>query len=201
MGLFTFIIGLLVLLLILIIIGTIQEFTLWVVTRKSREFVIMMIPALISLIVFSIVMFLTYYILDLFNINTLNLVYSKIMNFEYSFHNTIYIIIGYSIAIIVFIILQALCLKLVNINYTKISDFIKYKILKKEDVKGLGSSTEDKDEKSSVNLTNNFLPALPKKKTPFFHYIAASLFSFAIVFFSIFSLIYIGIMLGEKYII
>ena len=201
MGLFTFIICLLVLLLILIIIGTIQEFTLWAVTRKSHEFVIMLIPALISLIIFNVTMFLTYYILDLFNINVINMVYSKIMKFEYSFHNTIYIIIGFCLAIIAFIILQALCLKLVNIDYTKISDFIKYKILKKKEIKGLGSSSEEVESKTSVNLTNNLLPALPEQKTPFFHYLASSIFSFAIIFFSIFALIYAGIILGEKYII
>ena len=50
MGLFTFIICLLILLLILIIIGTIQEFTLWVVTRKGHEFVVMLVPSLVSLI-------------------------------------------------------------------------------------------------------------------------------------------------------
>lgn len=201
MGLFTFIICLLILLLILIIIGTIQEFTLWVVTKKKHEFVIMLIPALVSLITFSITALLTNYILNLFDINIINIIYSEIMNFEYRFNSFIGMILGLLIFSIVYIILQALCLKLVNIDYKKIYEFIKYKILKKEEVKGLGSSSEEQNDKVSVDLTHNALPALPFTKTPFFHYIAASLFSFSISIFSISLLIYIGIIIGEKYII
>lgn len=201
MGLFTFIICLLILLLILIIIGTIQEFTLWVVTRKGHEFIVMLVPSLVSLITFSITAFLTHYILTLFDINIINIIYSELMNFEYNFNSFIGMILGLVIFSVVYIILQALCLKLVNIDYKKVYEFIKYKILKKEEIKGLGTSAEEQNDKASVDLTHNALPALPTLKTPFFHYIAASLFSFSLTFFSIFLLIYIGMMIGEKYII
>lgn len=201
MGLFTFIICLLILLLILIIIGTIQEFTLWVVTRKGHEFVIMLIPSLFSLITFSITAFLTHYILTLFDINIINILYSEIMNFEYKFNSFVGMILGLIIFSVVYTILQAFCLKLVNIDFKKIYEFIKYKVLKKEEVKGLGSSSEEENARASVDLTHNSLPALPKQKTPFFHYFAASLFSFSICVFSISLLIYIGMIIGEKYII
>lgn len=201
MGLFIFIICFLILLLILIIIGTVQEFTLWVVTRKGHEFVVMLIPSLVSLITFSITALLTYYILKLFDINIINILYSEIMNFEYSFNNFIGMILGLILFSVVYIILQALCLKLVNIDYIKICEFIKHKILKKEDIKGLGASAEVQDEKASIDLTHSSLPAIPTKKSPFFHYIAASLFSFSICVFSISLLIYIGMLIGEKYII
>jgi len=201
MGLFTFIICLLILLLILIVIGTIQEFTLWTVTRKKHEFVVMLIPALVSLIAFSITICFTYYILTLFNIHIFDILYSKLMNWEYSFNNFIGMILSLVIFSVVYIILQALCLKLVNIDYKKIYHFIKHKIFRKEEIKGLGSSSEEQKEKASVDLTHNSLPALPTKKTPFFHYFAASLFSFSICVFSISLLLYIGIIIGEKYII
>lgn len=201
MGLFTFIICLLILLLILIVIGTIHEFTLWVVTRKDHEFVVMLVPSLVSIITFCITAFLTYYILNLFDINIINILYSEIMNFEYKFNNFIGMILGLVIFSVVYIILQALCLKLVNIDYKKIYKFIKYNILKKEEIKGLGSSSDEKNENISVDLTHNALPAIPTNRTPFFHYIAASLFSFSICLFSISLLIYIGMIIGEKYII
>lgn len=200
MGFFTFIICILILLLIVIMIGTIQEFTLWVVTRKSHEFVVMIIPALLSLISFGVTLFLTYFILNKFNINTANILFSILMNWEYSFNNFIGMLLGYIACAIVFAILQALCLKLVNINYKKIFDFVKYKILRKKEIKTLAPSEEEQKEKASIDLTHNLLPVV-KAKTPFFHYISASLFSFAIAFSSIFGLIYIGILLGEKYII
>ena len=199
MGLFTFIICLLILLLILIVIGTIQEFTLWVVTRKGHEFIVMLVPSLVSLITFSITALLTHYILTLFDINIINIIYSEIMNFEYNFNSFIGMILGLVIFSVLYIILQAFCLKLVNIDYKKIYDFIKYKVLKKDEIKGLSTSPEEK--KTSVDLTHNALPALPTTKTPFFHYIAASLFSFSICVFSISLLIYIGMIIGEKYII
>jgi len=201
MGLFTFIICLLILLLLLIVIGTIQEFTLWVVTRKDHEFVVMLVPSLVSLITFGITALLTHYILKLFDINIINILYSEIMNFEYNFNSFIGMVLGLVLFSVVYIILQALCLKLVNIDYGKIYIFIKQKILKKEDIKGLGSSPEEQNEKASVDLTHNALPALPTIETPFFHYIAASLFSVSICLFSISLLIYIGMIIGEKYII
>lgn len=201
MGLFSFIICLLILLLILITIGTIQEFTLWVVTRKKHEFVVMLVPSLVSLITFSITVFLTHYILTLFNINIINILYSEIMNFEYNFNSFIGMILGLVIFSVVYIILQAFCLKLVNIDYNKIYDFIKYKIFKKDEIKGLGASAEKQNDKACIDLTHNALPTLPTTQTPFFHYIAASLFSFSICVFSTSLLIYIGMVIGEKYII
>lgn len=202
MGLFTFIICMLILLLILIVIGTIQEFTLWIVTRKGHEFVIMIIPSLVSLVTFSITALLTHCILKLFNIDIVNILYSEIMNFEYNFNSFIGMILGLFISCIIYIVLQALCLKLVNIDYEKIYRFIKHKIFKKDEIKGLGTSAEiQTTDKTAVNLTHNLLPALPEKRIPFFHYIAASLFSFSICIFSISLLIYIGMIIGEKYII
>ena len=161
---------------------------------------VMIIPTLISLLSFGITLSLTYFILEIFNINTGNILFSIFMNWEYKFDNFIVMLLGYIACSIIFIILQAFCLKLVNINYSKIFDFIKYKILRKKEVKTLAPSEEEQKEKVSIDLTHNLLPVV-KTKTPFFHYISASLFSFAITFSSILGLIYLGIFLGEKYIL
>lgn len=201
MGVFTFILCFLILLLILIVIGTIQEFTLWIVTRKGHEFVVMIVPSFISIITFGITAFLTHYILTLFDINIITIIYSEIMNFEYNFNSFIGMILALIIFSITYVILQALCLKLVNIDYNKICEFIKYKILKKEKIKSLGTSPQEQTENVSIDLTHNVLPALPTTKTPFFHYIAASLFSFSICLFSMSLLFYVGMIIGEKYII
>lgn len=198
MGLFTFIICLLILLLLLIVIGTVQQFSLWVVTRKKYEFVVMIIPAFFSLLAFGVTTLLTCYILSLLNINIVNLLYSKLMNWEYSFNSFIGMILGLMLSSIIYILLQAFCLKLVNIDYKKIYEFIKYKILKKEQIKEL-SSSETANENDT--LTEDLLPAIPETKTSFFNYLAASLFTFALFFFSIFLLIYIGIIIGEKYVL
>jgi len=123
------------------------------------------------------------------------------MNFEYNFNSFIGMILGLVIFSVVYIILQALCLRLVNIDYKKTYEFIKYKILKKGEIKGLGASAQEQSENVSVDLAHNALPAFPINKTPFFHYIAASLFSVSICLFSISLLIYIGMIIGEKYII
>jgi len=201
MGLFTFIVCFLILLLIIIIVGSIQQFALWVVTRRNNEFIVMIIPALLSLITFGITIAITYLALTkFFEINSLNILFSIFMKFEYNFNDYIAMLLGYISCAIVYVILQALCLKLVNINYYKIGDFIKYKILKKEETKTLAASENEQEGKVSIDLTHNTLP-VKKAKISFFHYIATSLFTFAISFFSIFGLIYIGILLGEKYII
>ena len=202
MGLFTFIVCFLILLLIVIIIGSIQEFSLWVVTKKSNEFVVMIIPAIVSLAAFIITTISTYFILlKGFNINCLNIIYSMLLNWEYSFNDYISMLLGYIVCALIFIVLQAFCLKLSNINYSKIPYFIKHKILKKEEIKTLSASEETQQEgKVSVDLTHNALP-VKKIKISFLYYLSASLFTFAISFFSIFLLAYIGTILGEKYIL
>lgn len=199
MGLFTFIVCFLILLLVIIVVGSIQQLSLWISTRKNNEFVVMIIPALVSLITFILTIIITYLLLKAFKINSLNTLYSMFMKWEYSFNDYIATILGYILCSVVYIILQALCLKLVNINYYKIRDFIKYKILKKEEIKTLAASEAEQEGKVSVDLTHNTLP-VKRAKISFFHYIAASLFAFAISFFSIFGLIYIGIELGQRYI-
>ncbi len=197
MGLFTFIVCFLILLLILIIAGSIQQFALFVTTRKTNEFIVMVIPAFVSLIAFILTLLITYLILKLFNINSLKTIYSMFMNWEYSFNQYISTILALVLCSIVYILLQALCLKLVNIDYSKIWNYIKYKILKKEEIKVLEPTEE---EKVSIDLTHNALPTL-RRNISFFHYFAASLFSFTISLASIVGLIYLGIILGQKYII
>lgn len=200
MGLFTFIVCFLILLLILIVAGSIQQFALFVTTRKNNEFVVMIIPAFISLVTFILTLIITHLILNALSINSLNTMYSMFMNWEYNFSHYISIILALFICSVVYVFLQALCLKLVNINYNKIWSFIKHKILKKEETKTLESTEKAEEEKASIDLTHNKLPAL-KSKISFFYYFAASLFAYTISLASIIGLIYIGVLLGQKYII
>ena len=200
MGFFSFMLFFLILLLLIIIIGSIQQFTIWAVTKKMHEFIVMIIPALLSIVSFLIIITITYLTLNLFDINSIKIVYSIFMKWDYSFNNYIYMIIGYIIGTILFILLQALCLKLVYINYKKIYDFIRIKIFKKEEIKALDCSEEDLKGKVSINLSRSI--AVPiKNKLAFFQAFSASLFTFSICFFSILLLIYIGTLIGKHYIL
>lgn len=193
MGIFSFIIFLLISLIILIIIGSVQSFALWCVTKKNNEFIIMIVPAILSIICFCTIIVGTFLLLKLFDIDAIKTIYSMIMKWEYSFNNYIYIILSYIISIIIFILIQAFCFKLTNVNYKKIYSFIIKKVLKKDDTKALVAAE---------NIENNSLIPVPKKdKTNFFYYFAASLFSFAICFFSTLLLMYIGSLIGSNYIL
>lgn len=198
MGLFTFIVCFLILLLIVIVVGTLQQLGLIITTRKCNEFVVMIIPALMSLLAFALTLLITNLILKAFNINSLNMIYSMFMNWEYSFSDYIATILACVIFSVAYIIIQAFCLKLVNINYYTIWKFIKHKIFKKEEIKTLEPTEEEK--KVSIDLMHVELPVI-KPKTSFLHYFAASLFTYALSFSSITGLIYLGILLGKKYII
>lgn len=207
MGTFLFIVFLLITLLVIIIIGSIQNLSVYCVTKQKHEFVYMVLPALLSLIVFLFITIATYFTLNLFNIDTLNLIFSMIMKFEYSFNNYIIMIISYIVSILLFVVIQAFCLKLSNIQYDKIYNYIKRKIklIKKE------KNTNPKDneneikinelEENNENISN--LPATVKevKQIPFFYTFSASLFTFAICFFSSLLLFYIGTLIGKSYII
>lgn len=197
MGVFLFIFLLLLLLLIFIIIGSVQDFTLWCTTKQKHETIFMLIPALLSFILFVIITIITYFTLRLFDIDTLNILYSVLMKFEYSLNDYIFMIISYILAILLFVFLQAFCIKLSNIDYSKMYNCIKNKI-KKYIVKNKEST---KELNSNENVTN--LPANTnvKESISFFYAFSASLFAFAICFFSALLLFYIGTLIGQNYII
>lgn len=194
MGFFSFIMFLLIALLVLIIIGSVQEFALWCVTKRSHEFVTMIIPAMLSVILFATTTIGTYFVLRLFNINAVNVIYSMIMKWEYSFNSYIYIIISYILCFILFIILQAFCLNLSNIDYKKIYNFFKTKLFEKENVKSLNVAENEQTQTSLIEIPN-------KPKIGFFYSFSASLFTFSICFFSTLLLIYVGTLIGGNYIL
>ena len=194
MGFFSFILFLLIALLVLIIIGSVQEFALWCVTKKSHEFIVMIIPAMLSVILFAATTVGTYFVLRLFNINAINIIYSMIMKWEYSFNSYIYIIISYILCFILFILLQAFCLNLSNIDYKKIYNFFKTKLFKKENVRSLNTAKNEQTETSLIEIPNN-------PKIGFFYTFSASLFAFSICFFSTLLLMYIGTLIGGSYIL
>ena len=198
MGFFTFILCFLILLIVLIVIGSAQQLALLISTKKKNEFVVMLIPALCSLILFSFTIIITHILLNTFDINDLDIIYSIFMKWEYNFNNYIITIMAYIACVISFVLLQGMCLKLVNIDYKKISDFIKYKIFRKKEVKGL--TAPEGDGKVSIDLAGSNLPVM-KAKISYFYYFTASLFTFALLFFSILLFIYIGILIGQKYIL
>ena len=194
MGFFSFIVFLLIALLVLIIIGSVQEFALWCVTKRSHEFVTMIIPAMLSVILFATTTLGTYFVLRLFNINAVNVIYSMIMKWDYSFNSYIYIIISYILCFILFIILQAFCLNLSNIDYKKIYNFFKTKLFKKEEVKSLNAAENEQTQTSLIEIPN-------KPKIGFFYSFSASLFTFSICFFSTLLLMYVGTLIGGNYIL
>ena len=203
MGFFTFILCFLILMLVIIIVGSVEQFALYVVIKKKIEFVTIIVPSLLSIIVFTFLVIITNAVLSIFNIHTINALYSIFMKFDYSFNHIITIVISYFICFIVFVLLQALCLKLININYKKIGDFIKYKIFKKEEIKSLSASENEEsiEGKVSINLTNYDLPVKKEEKISYFYYVATSLLTFSIFFFSIICLTFIGILFGKSYIL
>lgn len=187
MGVFSFIIFLLIALLIIIIVGSVQNFCLWCVTKENNEFVVMILPALLSILLLCGLVVGTFYVLKLFDIDAIKIICSMIMNWEYNFNSYIYIIIAYILCSILFVILQAFCLKLVNLDYKKIFSFM----CKKEKPKLLnGDNTQD----------TSLIPIPKHDTTSFFSLFAASIFSFAICFFSSFLLLYIGTLIGTNYI-
>lgn len=210
MGTFLLIVFLLITLLILIVIGSVQDLTLWCTTKQKHEFVIMILPALLSLISLIVIIVTTYLVLDVFNINTLNLIFTMIMKFNYNPHNYIIMVSTYIFSLILFICLQALCLKLININYRKIYNYIKDKIKsinKNNSKKHKKLEETDKTITKSINTEHtengSNLPTVleEKQKLPFFYAFSASLFAFAICFFSSLLLFYIGTLIGKSYII
>lgn len=218
MGFILFVFALLIVLLLLVIIGSVQQASIFVVSGKKIEFVNMLLPAFLSAFSFTLILFIADLILNKLNINAFDFIYYNIMNWEYTFNNTLFVFITIFISFIVFIILQAYFLKLVMLNYKKIwkksYEFFITKILKKDIPKTLAPSCQEvndnkledstQQDKASIDLSK-VIPSdtqnIDKEyKLSFFHTLSASLFSFSLVFFTILLCIFIGIKFGNKFI-
>ncbi len=218
MGFILFVFALLIVLLLLVIIGSVQQASIFVVSGKKIEFVNMLLPAFLSAFSFTLILFIADLILNKLNINAFDFIYYNIMNWEYTFNNTLFVFITIFISFIVFIILQAYFLKLVMLNYKKIwkksYEFFITKILKKDIPKTLAPSSQEvndnkledstQQDKASIDLSK-VIPSdtqnIDKEyKLSFFHTLSASLFSFSLVFFTILLCIFIGIKFGNKFI-
>ncbi|MDD2627479.1 MAG: hypothetical protein PHR25_01385 [Clostridia bacterium] len=218
MGFILFMFVLLILLLLLVTIGSVQQASIFIVSGKKIEFVNMLLPSLLSILSFTFILFVANFILNKLKINAFDFIYYNIMNWEYTFNNTLLVFITIFVSFIVFILLQAYILKLVTLDYKKIWEktykFFITKVFKKTIKKTLTASSDEisnnehsepsEKEKVSIDLSK-IIPSENQninneKQLLFFHILSASLFSFSLVFFAILFFMFIGIRFGNKFI-
>ena len=184
----------LLLLILIILVGSFEQLAINIVSKKKVEFVAIMLPALFTIISFIAVYFLAYIILNILNINTLNILFSLFMKWDYEPVNVVYISITLVIATLLFILLQAFCLKLINIDYIKIWKGISSKLPKKQNEPlSLGGKTL---QQGAVSV--DLVKYSKYEKISFFNASVASLFSFSIIFFLTILLFFIGKYIGGR---
>lgn len=185
MGLFVAIIVVLLLSFIIIIVGSIMQFSIFICTKNKIEFEKTLLPSLLSIVCFFILSSLTNAILLKFNINILNLMYLFVINLDFSFTLLIYGVLAYFFTFLIFIIIQGFITKLIDFNYNKTFKkilsfaFSVLKIKPKE-------------------IKNNCLIVTEKKPLSFFDGLLISLLSNSIFFFLLLFFLFLGSFLGNK---
>ena len=192
-----FSISTLILLLILIFIGSIDQFSIQIVTKKKIEFVVVLLPAMLSLISLTALTAITSYILKLFNIKTIYTLVSIFLKWDFDIMKLTYLAIAYTISTLIFLILQAYCIKLINIDYKKIWDRIR-KVFKVKENCGVailnGNTLTTPPSEVSINLVHYS----KYEKISFVNSLLASLFSFSLIFFLFILFLVVGAYIGGR---
>lgn len=197
MGVFIFILLTLLLSILIIIIGSTLQFSVIICTGKKVEFEQIILPSLLSLISFFGIIFSTHIVLINFNINIISLIYSFLLNIDFTFNNLIYGSFAYLGAFLIFTIIQSVYVKLIYFDYSKIFRKLKENILSlfgKERIKELISSDDiNNKDFETINMTRSKISSIS-----FLNSYLVSLLSSAFIFFLCFLFIFLGAIIGNK---
>lgn len=144
-------------------------------------------PVLLSLILFVGLISLATLILSRFGLSLFIVLSRMALKLNYSLRDLGYIILAYIFSIIAYLIIQGFILKLINIPYYRLYKKLKNILSKKY-----------RNEKPPVDIVKE-LTELKEEKVPlsYFQYFVIGLFAFAIIFFCITTLEFIGVNIGE----
>lgn len=183
----------LVFLVLLILKGSILQTGIRIFARKKYSFYFMIIPTFLSILTNMILLFVSYIILTKNDVNVLEIIFQYIFNSISDFKQILYIIIALIASEVIFLIIQAFILKLVNFDI--------YKSIKSIFVKN--SNENDKNANQEDDLFDEDLDdseICTTNKLSFVNGLLAGVFCFAIMFFLTVILLYIGTLIGPKFI-
>lgn len=175
MWFFNFIIILFILLLLITVLSTIIELALKLVIKQKYEQYSFVLPSFLSIIIWAIIFFIMFYLLNkLYDINIFTILFESIVFKTYSHSDILKILLFFVMFSFVGILIQSFCLLTVNIDYLKLSNYIKFKFNKKE------------------NSTEKGLIIDEEKRLTYLNSLVTSLFIYSLVFFMIIFLLAIG---------
>ena len=188
-----------VFLVLLVLKGSILQTGIRIFTKKRYDFSFMIMPTLLSILTNMILLFISYVILTNNNIDILELTIQYLFDSVTDFKQILYIIIAVVASELVFLIIQTFILKLV--------DFDVYKSIKKLFVKNADSNNIESTEEIIGTVSNDtFLDDENKmaedtpSKLSFVNGLLSGVFCFSIMFFLTIILLYIGTLIGTKFI-
>lgn len=188
MWIFLLILSILVLSIILIIVGSIIEISIFICTKEKIEFIQTLLPGFLSVISFSIIFYFTSTLLSIFNINIVQLLYMFLLKIDFNFSALVYATFTYLIAFILFTIVQAFYIKLVYIDYAN--------IFKKSKPKKL-SRSENIDHTIVISYENS-LCEIKTNNISFLNSYSVSILSSTIIFFIFILFIFLGTVIGDR---
>lgn len=180
-----FILILLFLLLFIVIKSSVLNLGFWFLTKGKISTEKLLLPVLLSFVILAGLLMITTLILSQNGLSILKAITKIALRIKYSMRSLGYIIMSYVLCITTYMFIQGFILKLVNLPYYMMYNKIKYKLSKKND---------NNPEEIMAELT-----MLEESMSPlsYFQYYAICILAFAIIFFCVIILGYIGFSTGE----
>ena len=195
-----FCVGIFIVFLVLLILkGSILQTWIRIFAKKKYSFYFMILPTFLSILTNMILLFISYIVLTKNNIDILELALQYLFNSVSDFKQILYIIIAAISSEVLFLIIQAFILKLINFDL--------YKSIKNIFVKGNKSdNTDATDDIISISEDDMFsddaenISEDTPSKLSFINGLLAGIFCFSIMFFLTVILLYMGSLIGSKFI-
>lgn len=197
MGFFIFLVALMIFLIVITIITTIIKLSLMVTTKYKYETYILIVPSILFILLWGILFFLWFIMSDNYtNGGIVNLAFETVLNSNLNIHDYTPSLICLLICCMTGIIIQPLIFLSVNIPYGNIRVTLKKQLIKLK--KWFITKILKKDLKPELMPTSDVMIKEKWVKLKYPNALISSIFSFAIIFFAVITLLFCSNIISKK---
>lgn len=197
MGFFIFLVALMIFLIVITIITTIIKLSLMVTTKYKYETYILIVPSVLFILLWGILFFLWFIMSDNYtNGGIVNLAFETVLNSNLNIHDYTPSLICLLICSVAGIIIQPLIFLSVNIPYSTMRVKLKKQFIKLK--KWFIEKLLKKDLKPELMPTNEVMIKEKWVKLKYQNALISSIFSFAVIFFTVIALLFFSNIISKK---
>ena len=197
MGFFIFLVALMIFLIVITIITTIIKLSLMVTTKYKYETYILIVPSILFILLWGILFFLWFIMSDNYtNGGIVNLAFETVLNSNLNIHDYTPSLICLLICCMTGIIIQPLIFLGVNIPYGNMRVTLKKQLIKLK--KWFITKILKKDLKPELMPTSDVMIKEKWVKLKYPNALISSIFSFAIIFIAVITLLFCSNIISKK---